>query len=295
MKKIIKLKVFSMKKIMKIDKKSYFSLERKFNRYKSMTMNERFQEYKDLINEFIYLKLKNSPILQFSKEEKTLFSNDASSSLNTPSNDSSNRGPIAAAHKISNIFSKYNIPVVIGGSVGLMSFIQPRYTKDLDINILMPDSSPDLQEDSLKKICNENGMEFLNYTTAAVPNKISKNQIKMTLCYLKLDGFPIDVFINKGTPVYDKLFNEAKLVDGLKIAPAEFIIFFKMMVLNKNNKSRYYKDMHDIVQVLNINRDFNKDFVRERLVDNCGVNSNQVKEWDEIVNAITHSENVEDE
>lgn len=274
---------------------------RKLDLYKNMSMSERFQDYKDIMNEFTYLESIKHPLLKFSNilpHDSNGETNDHSEGGSPPnhssfpsnlSNDGLNRGPINAAYKITKIFSKYEIPVVIGGSLAMMCYTQPRATKDLDVNLLLPDMTPDEEKKLLKKICEENGIDFLSYSSSMVPKKHTKFDMRMSICLFKIDQFPIDVFITKGTPVYEKLFRDAKVVEGLKFAPLECLLFWKMISIPKDKDSEnYHKVMLDIHKALKMNGDMDKAFVRERLAENFGENSFKVKEWERLTNKYAH-------
>jgi len=186
--------------------------------------------------------------------------------------------PFALQIKSPKIFAKYNVEVVVGGSVALMPYMQPRMSTDLDINIKMERDMDELElRQSMAKICEENGMAFNNCSVTTTPPKISPNRTPgMAICSVKIDELPVDIFVKRDTPVYDKIFQEAKLMDGLKFAPPECIIFFKMSVLD-NKSERYFEDMDDILQVLKINPGFPTAFIRESLVDLCGEDSYRVR------------------
>lgn len=239
------------------------------SRFQNLSMQERFHDFKLLSAalpkvEAVFSGIRRNLAQQFS--------------VNEPFFD-----PVVIAKKLSSIFLKHKMECVIGGSFALMSHMPARMTKDLDANIYPTDS---FSKEKLIAICDlekDNGVEFKSFSKNTVPRKHTRNDVVMTCATILIDGAPVDLFFNKGWPVFDHLFRNAITIEpGLKVAPVECIVVFKMMVLAKGSK-RFYKDMADITAVLEGNpRNFPYGFVREILMHHHDVDSFPVLTWDQL-------------
>lgn len=125
-----------------------------------------------------------------------------------------------AIWEVHEFFTKEDIPYVIIGGIALQRWGEPRFTRDLDVTILV---NPDEEERIVKKI--------LSAFSPRIPDSLNF-ALKNRICLVKSsDGYEIDISL--GIPGYEeeviRRATECKIEKGcfVKICSAEDLIIHK--------------------------------------------------------------------
>lgn len=179
--------------------------------------------------------------------------------------------PIELAMEVQDFLKNENIECVIGGSLALATFTQPRMTKDVDLNIKLTE----LEFGLLKNIFEKNGHPLSDWHRLKGKSGIKPPYDKefAGVSILEYKGIRMDLFLNTCTATR-WVHESAIVINNRKFVSMECLAYFKLFGINPNN-NRYHKDMNDLVNIFNV-KGFRSDIVESRLIEVFGVRSRQV-------------------
>jgi hypothetical protein len=160
----------------------------------------------------------------------------------------------------------------LGGAIALGFWGAPRGTIAVDVTIYLP---PDKPSDCVR-LLQEIGCEF-SATEAIVSFR------EHGFCRVTYGGMRVDVFLPIA-PFYEAARARRKRVELARqpamIWDAESLAVFKMMFFRR-------KDLADVEQILRSQgRQFDRTWVRDRLVEMYGARDPRLAAWDELVREI---------
>jgi hypothetical protein len=159
----------------------------------------------------------------------------------------------------------------LGGAVALAYWAEPRGTMDVDLTLFLSAEKPS----EVVWILGEIGCD-------CVASEAIASLREHSFCRAAYLGFDVDVFV-PNIPFYDAAKLRRRQVplgaERATIWDAETLAVFKMMFFRR-------KDIADVEQILRSQSSFDRDFVREQLVDIYGPRDPRIAQWDELVNEI---------
>eukprot|EP01034_Spumella_vulgaris_P000663 gene663-876_t len=171
-----------------------------------------------------------------------------------------------------------------------MTYTLPRMTKDVDFNVDLKSSNPQT-ETILRRVCAQNGWEFVRLNKLRAPASVSSPEnkdLELGLASMKVKGVLIDVFLNDWAPA-EFVHTHANEVSfpsdppkNVRIAPPEAIAFFRSVTFSKKSK-RWEKDLDDVKQLLRCCPGMDKDWVRDQLMQFQGESGPSVGAWENWV------------
>jgi hypothetical protein len=157
-------------------------------------------------------------------------------------------GAIEVSRVVTEACRRHGCECVVGGSLSMMLVMPPRMTGDVDLNLRRLDGTSITAED-LRIIAAD--VPASGLPTFSGPTSIHKYpHLIMTLGRFTVGDTPVDVFSNTDWPLLsERLFGSAVEEDGLKFAPIEVALVFKVLGYDFSDLWTS-KHLADITQVL---------------------------------------------
>lgn len=181
-------------------------------------------------------------------------------------------GAVETAKQIAAALDGVGCEYALGGAIALGFWTAPRGTLDVDVTLFLPPDKPTQCVRILQQIgCEVSAAESLESLT------------RHGFCQVALLGRRIDVFLPL-LPFYEEARRRRKQVtlsgQPVMIWDAESLCVFKMMFFRR-------KDIADVEQMMRAQgKEFDRGWVRERLIELYSVHDPRISQWQELVNEV---------
>lgn len=242
------------------------------------------QKLKYALNSPLDQKVRDTIALSTAMHRLEIWKTSFRRSSNGKTSDGTVFNPSDLAVEVSNGFSNAGYDCVVGGSMVITMFTLPMMTKDVDFNVNMSISDPDVKS-KLTDICLKNNW-VLRGVYKLKPNKriMGIKEVSVGLACIVVNDIAVDVFLNDWYPT-EYLHKHAQSVQmptvppsEVRLAPPEVIAFFKAVTFDETC-IRAHKDAYHIQLLLSI-PSLNQEWVKEQLVNHLGRSHANVVRWD---------------
>lgn len=135
-----------------------------------------------------------------------------------------------AVGELTHFFNSFGIKCVAGGSVAASMFMEPRYTGDLDMNLICKGLE---KRDFIEFASRIPHFEFINFHSGVVPNSVTLQRHVHSIACAKYKEFPVDFFIHGDNPISKRILERSFTVrvdnEAVHFPPGECLCFWKMM------------------------------------------------------------------